>query len=91
MNPIVALVKRRPLVAYFVLAYALTWSVVLLTRLSLLFAFLGLFGPAAAALIVTAIDEGRAGCVRCCGAWCSGESARSGTRWRWACRSCSGW
>jgi membrane protease YdiL (CAAX protease family) len=61
MNPIVALIKRRPLVAYFVLAYALTWSMVLLTRLSLLFAFLGLFGPAAAALIVTAIDEGRAG------------------------------
>ena len=61
MNPIVALIKRRPLVTYFVLAYALTWSMVLLTRLSLLFAFLGLFGPAAAALIVTAIDEGRAG------------------------------
>jgi uncharacterized protein len=56
------LIKRNPLVSYFVLAYALAWILIpLVTRISLGFAFLALFGPAVAALIVTGITEGRTG------------------------------
>src|SRR5262245_48689241 len=54
-------IKRYPLASYFVLAYAFAWSLILLTRVSLAFGFLGLFGPAAAAIIVTAGTDGRAG------------------------------
>jgi uncharacterized protein len=57
-----SLIKRNPLVSYFVLAYAFAWILVLLaTKISLGFAFLALFGPAFAALIVTGITEGRTG------------------------------
>jgi membrane protease YdiL (CAAX protease family) len=55
------IVQRYPLATFFVLAYALTWSLILLSSTSLLFALLGLFGPAAAAIIVTAVTEGGAG------------------------------
>ena len=54
-------VRRRPLVSFFVLAFALTWALVLLSRLSLVFGFLGLFGPALAAVIVAAIADGATG------------------------------
>jgi uncharacterized protein len=57
-----SLIKRNPLVWYFVLAYALAWILIpLVTKVSLGFAFLALFGPAVAALIVTGITEGRTG------------------------------
>ena len=55
------MVRRFPLVAYFVLAYALTWWVYPLLRFSPLIGLFGLFGPALAAIIVTGITEGRAG------------------------------
>jgi membrane protease YdiL (CAAX protease family) len=61
MNQITAIIKRYPLATFFVLAYAFAWSLVLLTRVSMVFGFLALFGPAAAALIVTACTDGRAG------------------------------
>src|SRR5262245_31185714 len=61
MSRIRMTIKRYPLTSYFVLAYVFAWSLVLLTRVSLLFGFLALFGPAAAALIVTASSDGRAG------------------------------
>ena len=47
------MVRRFPLVAYFVLAYALTWWVYPLLRFSPLLGLFGLFGPALAAIIVT--------------------------------------
>ncbi len=47
-------VRRHPLVAYFVLTYALTWEVLPL-------GIFGATGPLLAALIVIAITEGRAG------------------------------
>lgn len=53
--------RRYPLIAYFVLAYALTWWVYPLLRFNPLIGLLGLFGPALAAIIVTAITEGRPG------------------------------
>ena len=54
-------VKRHPLVAFFVLAYALTWWVYPLLRFSPLIGLLGLFGPALAAIVVTAVTDGRRG------------------------------
>jgi uncharacterized protein len=56
-----SVIKRYPLAAFFFLAYAFAWSLTLLTNVSLLFGFLGLFGPAAAAILVTAAADGRAG------------------------------
>ena len=61
MDGIATYVKRYPLTTYFVLAYALSWGLVLLTPVSLVFACGALFGPAAAAVIVTGIEEGRTG------------------------------
>lgn len=55
------LVQRYPLVAFFALAHAGVLSLALLARISLGFGFLALFTPAAAALIITACVEGRAG------------------------------
>jgi hypothetical protein len=57
------LIRRYPLTAFFLLAYALGWACVLFIRVSLAFAFLGLFAPAAAALIVSGV-EGNAAAVR---------------------------
>ena len=55
------MIRRRPLVAFFVLAYALTWWVYPLLFLSPLIGLFGLFGPALAAIIVTGVTDGRAG------------------------------
>jgi uncharacterized protein len=55
------MVRRFPLVAYFVLAYALTWWVYPLLRFNPLIGLFGLFGPALAAIVVTAVTDGRPG------------------------------
>ncbi len=55
------MIHRHPLVAFFALAYALTWWVYPLLYLSPLLGLLGMFGPALAAILVTALTEGRAG------------------------------
>lgn len=55
------MIRRRPLLAFFVLAYAISWVLVALVPVSLVFALLALFGPAAAALIVTGFVDGRPG------------------------------
>ena len=55
------MVRRFPLVAFFVLAYALTWWVYPLLRFNPLIGLFGLFGPALAAIVVTAATDGRAG------------------------------
>jgi membrane protease YdiL (CAAX protease family) len=54
------LIRSRPLVAYYVLACAISVALGLLLNVSLLFGLLALFGPAAAALIVARASEGRA-------------------------------
>lgn len=61
MDTITWFVKRRPLITFFVLAFAITWTLVPLVSISFAFPVLGLFGPALAAIIVTAIAEGGAG------------------------------
>jgi membrane protease YdiL (CAAX protease family) len=61
MDEIKSLVKHHPLVTYFVLAYALTWALAPLLTISLLLGVMGLLMPAVAAIVVTALTEGRPG------------------------------
>jgi hypothetical protein len=61
MRHIFVLVQRYQQATCFVLAHAGVLGLVLLTRISLGFGFLGFFTPAAAALIVTACGDGREG------------------------------
>lgn len=53
--------RKYPLIAFFVLAYLLTWWIYPLLRFSPLLGIFGLFGPALAAIIMAAITEGKAG------------------------------
>ena len=52
-------IARYPVPAFFVIAYAVTWILIPLVRVSPLFGFLALFGPAIAAYVVTRETEGR--------------------------------
>jgi membrane protease YdiL (CAAX protease family) len=62
MNTIILLIKRYPLIAYFILAYALAWILIpLVVSVSVAFGLLALFGPAIAAISVTSLIEGRSG------------------------------
>jgi uncharacterized protein len=56
-----AVVRKHPLIAFFVLAYLLTWWIYPLLKLSPLLGIFGLFGPALAAIIVAALTEGKTG------------------------------
>jgi CAAX protease family protein len=55
------LVKKHPLIAFFVLAYLLTWWIYPLLKFSPLLGIFGLFGPALAAIIMAAVTEGKSG------------------------------
>ena len=62
MNSLISFVKRHPLVSFFILAYALAWILIpLVVSVSLFFGLLALFVPTFAALVVTAITDGKAG------------------------------
>jgi membrane protease YdiL (CAAX protease family) len=67
MNGIRSFVERRSLVVYFILAYAFSWALSALLSVSLVFGLLALFGPALAALIVSALAEGGPGVRRLLG------------------------
>lgn len=54
-------VRRHPVIAYFVLAYVLTWWMFPLLRYSPLLGPFGLFGPALAAIIMAGVLDGRSG------------------------------
>jgi uncharacterized protein len=55
------LVRKQPLIAFFVLAYLLTWWIYPLLKFSPLLGIFGLFGPALAAIIMAAVTDGKAG------------------------------
>jgi membrane protease YdiL (CAAX protease family) len=54
-------VSKHRLIAFFVLAYLLTWWIYPLLKFSPLLGIFGLFGPALAAMIMAAATEGKAG------------------------------
>src|SRR5215217_7528556 len=66
MNPITSVVKRHPIITFFVLAYTFSWlpwvlgTLVPASRPFVLYPFLG-SGPLLAALVVIPITQGRAG------------------------------
>jgi CAAX protease family protein len=64
MSRILALVRRHPLVTFFVLAYALSWWAWILYALDLFPNPIASFGPFLAALVVLALTEGKAGIGR---------------------------
>jgi uncharacterized protein len=55
------LVRKHPLIAFFVLASLLTWWVYPLLKFSPLLGIFGLIGPALAAIIMAAVTDGKAG------------------------------
>src|SRR5215208_4028294 len=57
------LVKRHPLITFFVLAYALSWWPAILYALDLLPQPIVGFGPFLAALVVLALTSGKSGIV----------------------------
>jgi uncharacterized protein len=61
MSGISALVKRQPLVTFFILAYALSWWPWILYALGILGNPIASFGPFLAAIVVLAVTEGKAG------------------------------
>jgi len=56
-----SVVKRRPIITFFVLAYVLTWPVIPLVSVSPLLGLPGLFGPALAAIVVAYLAGGKSG------------------------------
>lgn len=54
-------IQKHALIVFFILAYGLTWALMPLVRISLMVGLLGLLMPAAAAVIVTMLTEGRHG------------------------------
>ncbi len=61
ISTMAGLIRRYPLSTYVVLAYVFSLALTLLLSVSLLFGLIALFGPAAAAFIVTGTWRGRAG------------------------------
>lgn len=56
---VVTLLQRRPIVTYFVLAYAFSWVLYPLIAFNPLYGVPGLFAPALAAVIASALEGGR--------------------------------
>jgi membrane protease YdiL (CAAX protease family) len=65
------MMNKRPLIAYYAIAIAISVGLGVLLNVSLVFGLLALFGPAVAAFVVARTTEGRHGTL-----W------RSTTRWR---------
>src|SRR5215212_10488857 len=63
MSYLASLIRRYPLVSFFVLAYALSWWPAILYALDLVPQPIVSFGPFLAALVVLAITRGKTGVV----------------------------
>jgi uncharacterized protein len=61
MSYLVSLIRRHPLISFFVLAYALSWWSWILYAFGLSPAPIASFGPFLAALVVLAITQGKSG------------------------------
>jgi len=61
MSYLVSLIRRHPLISFFVLAYALSWWPWILYAFGLSPAPIASFGPFLAALVVLAITQGKSG------------------------------
>jgi uncharacterized membrane protein AbrB (regulator of aidB expression) len=61
VNTITSVVKRHPLVTFFVLAFGLSWLAAIPYALGLFPVPILTFGPSLAAVIVAALAGGRAG------------------------------
>lgn len=61
MATFIAWMKQRPLTIFFILAYAFTWALTPLIRISPMLGVPGLLMPAVAAILVVTWTEGRAG------------------------------
>jgi hypothetical protein len=69
---LVSLIRRYPLITFFVLACALSWWPWILYSFDLLPNPIVGFGPFLAALIVLALTEGKSGVGGYCEGWCAG-------------------
>ena len=54
-------IRAHPVIAYYALACAVTWALMPLLGVSMLFGLLALFGPAVAAIVVRGVRDGRPG------------------------------
>src|ERR687898_1713185 len=61
MSYLVSLIRRHPLISFFVLAYALSWWPWILYAFGLSPLVIASFGPFLAALVVLAITQGKSG------------------------------
>jgi hypothetical protein len=59
MNAVTQLVKRYPIIIYFVLAYGLAWAFYPLIKINVVYGVPALFTPALAAIIVSGLQGGR--------------------------------
>jgi hypothetical protein len=75
-------------IAYFVLAFVLTWWMFPLLQSSPMLGLFGLFGPALAAITMAAVLNGKSGVKTLLKRWCAGGSGRAGTWSRWGCLRC---
>ncbi len=73
MSRLSKVVKRHPLIAFFVLSYALSWSLGLIFySVNHSFPAVASFGPFIAALVVLTITKARAAWLGYCAAWFAG-------------------
>src|SRR5215211_8638188 len=63
MSYLVSLIRRHPLISFFVLAYALSWWPIAFYAAGLSPSTIISFGPFLAALVVLALTEGKSGVV----------------------------
>ena len=75
MSYLGSLIRRYPLITFFVLAYALSWWPWVLYALDLLPQPIAGFGPFLAAIVVLLITVARLALWNYCAGWCAGESA----------------